>query len=469
MCFILPVSGQDNPIRYDKPRFILDPDDRNMVDLAYSPDGAILAAAGDNKVSLWNTVTGEAVMQFEVDQRLTRIAFLPDDDLLAIYGENNVRIWNLTSGDVRSDFTVGQKQVAVAVSPDGDLLAFAEGTGVSLVNLADAEAGDIQEHAFVANDSARNWDAVAFDPSGQYLAAGYIVYGGPETDFAVSMWDVHTDKLVRKFASLTSAVTDLEFNISGTLLASTGTVSTVWNVRTGNTLYTTTLYSRNALPEAGISFNGDYLILSDVAPAIGRYETTTLRDAESGDLLALFHQDLPSGGGGGDGAFYHPVAFHPEGTQFATVDRGGQVVVWDMPTDVATADTSINIIAYCDDLPGKPKQPSAADEVNIIWSWYATEIPLIYDHMGWSSYAIILDGKSLSADSALRSAIRRDPTNDNHWTLYYSLNVGKLTPGTHTIAYSLTWGKAISDGLDQFGPGTSNPDNTGTCTFEVDG
>src|SRR5690349_8724313 len=123
MCFILPVSAQDNPIRYDKPRFVLDPDERITVDVAYSPDGGFLAAAGINKVYVWDAVTGESAMQFEVDQPLTRIAFLPDGDLLAVYGEDKVRIWNLSSGDVHFDFSTGHPIVGVAVSPDGEWLA----------------------------------------------------------------------------------------------------------------------------------------------------------------------------------------------------------------------------------------------------------------------------------------------------------------------------------------------------------
>jgi WD40 repeat protein len=473
LSFSAAVNAQDNPIRFDEPRFILEPqtDDRYIADLAYSPDGAILAAAGRENAFLWDAATGEPSAQFEVDEPLKRIAFLPDGDLLAIYGEDKVRIWNIDTGDVRADFSTGQPIVAVAVSPDGTTLGLAEGTGVSLLNLPAAESGDVWTHSLVANDSQRKWDAVTFDPTGQYLAAGYIVSGGPLTEFSVSMWDVNTDELVREFDLETSyAVTDLKFSADGILLAATGSYSRVWGAQTGEILYVTPAYEQNAFPETGISFSGDYLIFSDIAPPFGGLETITLRDIPTGDLLALFKQSIPlTGSGGGDGVFYHPVTFHPDGTQFATLDKGGQVVVWDIPADLAAADTAVDIFAYCDDLSGRKKQPGAADDVNIIWSWYATEIGLIFDHMGWSSYSITLDGQALPVDTALRSAIRRDPANDNHWTLYYSLNVGALTPGTHTITYDLTWDKAISDGLEQFGPGTPNLDDSGACTFEVDG
>lgn len=354
----------------------------------------------------------------------------------------------------------------MAVSPDGETVGFAYGAGVSVVNLPAAQVGEVLIHDFVANDSQHYWDAVAFDPTGQYLAAGYIVNGGPQTEFAVSMWDIEADELVREFDLDNSwAVTDLEFNPSGTLLAATGTYTRIWDVATGDLLFQTTSNG-----DSGISFSGDYLVVADPAAKYGGYETSALYNVAEGDLVSLFKQSLPvTDARGGDGVFYQPVVFNPNGSQFATLDKDGQVVVWETTSGYVEANVPVNIFAQCDELPPPRQRPTTANDVNIYWSWYATEIPLIFDHMGWANYVITLDGEPLPVDTAQRSPIRRKPAYYDHWVVHYNLNVGALTPGSHTITYALTWGKAISDGLDDFGPVTDNPENIGSCTFEVDG
>ncbi len=174
-----------------------------------------------------------------------------------------------------------------------------------------------------------------------------------------------------------------------------------------------------------------------------------------------------TGGGGGSGVFYQPVAFSPDGTQLASTDPGGVIVIWDMPPGLVAGGAGANIIAYCDDLPGSPAQPSPNMPVNIIWSWYATEIRLISDHVRAANYNVRLDGQPLSVYEVQRSVVRRDPANDNNWTIYYSLPVGTLAAGTHTIEYEVTWRETINDGIDTFGPGTLNESQSGTCTFEV--
>ncbi|MCD4686585.1 MAG: hypothetical protein K8S97_11680, partial [Anaerolineae bacterium] len=53
------------------------------------------------------------------------------------------------------------------------------------------------------------------------------------------------------------------------------------------------------------------------------------------------------------------------------------------------------------------------------------------------------------------------------WIIYWYYPVGQLSPGTHVVDYRVTWDEAITDGENDFGPGTPIETNTGNCTFTV--
>jgi hypothetical protein len=125
------------------------------------------------------------------------------------------------------------------------------------------------------------------------------------------------------------------------------------------------------------------------------------------------------------------------------------------------------IYAYCDKLDEAIPAITTGDAVDILWSWYATEIPLVLDHVSAVNYEISLDGESLDPAAARLSTIYRAGTDNDFWTVFYALNVGSLAAGEHTITYRATWGEAISDGFSNYGPGTAHPEDTGTCHFSV--
>ena len=80
-------------------------------------------------------------------------------------------------------------------------------------------------------------------------------------------------------------------------------------------------------------------------------------------------------------------------------------------------------------------------------------------------YDIAVDGQKLQN---WRQFTEPDlvPQGPNYYQYWY-MPYGPLTAGQHVITYHITWKAAISDGYEQFGPGTTNPEQTGTCTFTV--
>jgi hypothetical protein len=127
----------------------------------------------------------------------------------------------------------------------------------------------------------------------------------------------------------------------------------------------------------------------------------------------------------------------------------------------------VDVLAYCDDPSyGSPPPTNLASgsTIDIFWSWYAATPALIRDHVDAVTYDVRLDGRPLSNWREYAIPVRQE---GGRYYQYWFVPAGPLSSGEHTITYNVTWSNAISDGYDDFGPGTSNPTQSGSCTFTV--
>ncbi len=122
------------------------------------------------------------------------------------------------------------------------------------------------------------------------------------------------------------------------------------------------------------------------------------------------------------------------------------------------------IFAECDNfLPqAAPGLLYDNDNIVIFWSWFARTAQQVEDHIAQAQYEVSLNTAPLI--SVQVSPIERRGT--NYW-VFYTANIGRLKPGRYGIEFKLSWKQAISDGYDEFGPGTDNPSQNSTCTFEI--
>lgn len=182
--------------------------------VALSPDGAMLATAGDDHmVRLWNASDGTLVRSLRGHSDwIQRVAFSPDGLVLASAGnDRRIHLWDVETGQlVRTlpDHPAGI--YTLAFSHDGRLLATAGFEKV--VRVYDLNNGQ-RLHELTC--SCADNRALAFSPDGEQLLVGGR--GG-----CVSIWQLADGSLARQLDLQTQRVRGLAFSPDATRIAVAG-------------------------------------------------------------------------------------------------------------------------------------------------------------------------------------------------------------------------------------------------------
>ncbi len=124
------------------------------------------------------------------------------------------------------------------------------------------------------------------------------------------------------------------------------------------------------------------------------------------------------------------------------------------------------IFAECADVPGAdPGVIFDTDEIVVYWSWFAKTAEQVESHIANSVYAVTLNGQSFPEVRV--SPIQKIEGSPNYW-VFYTVNLGdKWQPGGYGINFALAWVNTITDGFDDYGPGTENELIDSGCYFTV--
>ena len=124
------------------------------------------------------------------------------------------------------------------------------------------------------------------------------------------------------------------------------------------------------------------------------------------------------------------------------------------------------IFAECEDVAGAdPGILYDTDTIRVFWSWFAQTPEQVQRHIDTVQYAIQLRG--LTIPNVNVSEIKRMPGSSDWW-VFYTVNFGdKWEPGLYEINYALGWSEAITDGYENFGPGTENERLGSRCQFRI--
>lgn len=124
------------------------------------------------------------------------------------------------------------------------------------------------------------------------------------------------------------------------------------------------------------------------------------------------------------------------------------------------------IFAECLDVTGAdPGILYDTDELKVFWSWYAQTPEQVQDHVNNVQYFVKVDTQHIPNFET--SEIKQVP-GSNDWWVFYTVSLGDhWRPGGYVISFVVTWSNAISDGYEDFGPGTANEKLESGCRFAI--
>ncbi|MCI0395546.1 MAG: serine/threonine protein kinase [Chloroflexi bacterium] len=316
-----------------------------VTSVSWSPDGSQLASGGyDNYVKIWDVASGQYVEAFDAHSLVYSVAWSPDGQYIAAGGyEGFAQVWSAADGLEVATLEGHEGPIrSVAWSPDSTWLASAgEDGSIRLWHpLSGEEIYSIQEHEGLVESIAWSLD-------------GALLYSASDDD-TVRVWDTVSGEEINEWQAHDYGLIGLALSPDGSQLATTGGdgLVQVWDVASGEALHTWADYSA-PISVAWLSDSALVITFSDHAIRIWDVaaesevlssqehtgQVTGLAWSPDGQFIASGHGDglirvwnatdhsvvsvLPLFGSARQG-----LAWSPEG-QYLAGTYGGSVIVWD--------------------------------------------------------------------------------------------------------------------------------------------
>jgi Tol biopolymer transport system component len=312
----MPLGPQPLAAQYTQPRASLPASALRIWALAFAPDGRTLVTGGSHsQVRLWDPNRGAeqkpVALTDELRDEVRAFAFSRDGRLLAAGGDNRplTKLWDWDERKELASLPGHRTWIeALAFSKDARTLvvAGAHGQESSQIHLWDVERRQVRG---VLDGHANGVWCVTFSPDGQTLASA-------GRDGIIKLWDFERGTLRQQLTGHTSEVYALAFSPDGSQLASSSRDKTVklWNVATGQELHCLLGHSREV---RAVAFAPD----GHTVASGGQDNTVRLWRVADGQELATFK--LPGS------AF--AVAYSPDGRTLAAGGWYKTVQLWDLP------------------------------------------------------------------------------------------------------------------------------------------
>ncbi len=305
-------------------------DTNGIGDMAFSPDGTLVAGKGENGVVLvWTLETATAMSH---QGSASALAYDPSGTILATAGlQGKEKIWDVLSADTAHSANTGFGTIrlwdstneqlihdiaahddwigGLVFSPDGSRLASSSDDHTAKV--WDVESGELQ----VTLTGHSDWvNRIAFTPDGQRL----ITTGQDKT---IRIWDSVTG-LQHDMIAVDSPAWGVAISADGARFATAAdnaapnlTMITVWDADTNERLLTLAGTARGAT-NIFFTADGNQLIAYDIEGFVSVW------DSHTGELNAQF--DI--------GRRILAIDLHPDGNQLVIGTFDGTVELWELAT-----------------------------------------------------------------------------------------------------------------------------------------
>ncbi|MEZ6064579.1 MAG: Gfo/Idh/MocA family oxidoreductase [Planctomycetaceae bacterium] len=295
--------------------------------VAFSPDGALLAAGSYDVVRLWDVDNQKAVADLKTRCGFAHeLLFSPDGQTLYVGGYQQIQVWNIADKKKQATWRGHRGYVRDMVfSPDGTQVATASEDAT--VRIWQTNAGDAD--AIVLETGEFPVLGVAWSPDGQLLATA----AGDEARLTkpglVKLWNASDRTLVRELPPHKMVATDVAFSPDGKTLLVTGFDEQVTFYEVASGLVTRT-YEGFSRPTNSvlISPGGDVAIVASGGRFKGKNEVQIIGLA-NGDTRAAVevHEGQVTG-----------IAYDSGHRRLATASYDQTVAVWDLSSLILAAE-----------------------------------------------------------------------------------------------------------------------------------
>ncbi len=284
-----------------------------ILEIAYSPDGDLLAVAGTQGVFLYDPKTLDQVVHLARGAGpIHAIAFSPNGTLLASGGrDTEIRLWNIETHEQIHAFTTHNSTVSsVNFSADGTVLTSASSDGTVRV-------WDIEKKRQVAALDIQKLTAypptqVIFSPNGSLVVIAAL-------NGKLVLWDFQTEQIIRQIDHQ-FGVTSIALSLDGKTLISIASRDgrgdlKFWDVGTGKQI----AIQQNTQNQRLIAHPNRNIVASFKG---GRAPPVRIWDVDQKTELVQFPVD----------SIVFSVAFDPVNDQFALIAGSTTIQIWDIAT-----------------------------------------------------------------------------------------------------------------------------------------
>jgi len=298
-------------------------DEAAPVDVAYLPDGKIVASHGVGSVAVWDVdrATEPVTTLGPVggsEEPVLLIGTNPKDDLVAFVRNESpvVAVWNAETSTLAFEYDTGGEPItSIDWSGDGRYLALGSYDGSLHVLDADDEGRSL----FVGHEPPPHYiQAIAFSPDGRTIAASTFNGEQPDTNH-VSIWDWKAEKVVRQIDA--AGVVSMAYDAPGERLA-LGSFNGKVEIRDAATGDVERSFRAGSVTVMNVVFSpdGELLATSGEDGAVRVFDTRAQSGAQQ--LVLRGHGSLVSG-----------LDFSPDGKTLASAGPGGVARVWALDLD----------------------------------------------------------------------------------------------------------------------------------------